>query len=209
MPVTISEFTTKLFDPISSEDEKLLVYPLLAELSTKYKLSMDTMPKLSRELVLNPKQSRQDDDIPALFIGGSNADKLANAAATLGVLSDTITEGGWNLTTPSVSSILPQVEAYCATLPPEAPVVIYCLDNSSFCWADQHGLLSAITKDKTDNKYHVIGELVVVHEITLAAAVTNLKRLQAVCGERKVFIITPCLRQAAPYLLQTASQLLH
>jgi hypothetical protein len=42
----------------------------------------------------------------------------------------------------------------------------------------------------------VIGELVVVHEITMAVAVTNLKRLLAVCGERKVFIITPCLLYA-------------
>jgi hypothetical protein len=75
-------------------------------------------------------------------------------------------------------------------------MVIYCLDNSSFCCADQDGILSAITKDKADNMYQVIGELVVVHEITMAAAVTNLKRLLAVCGERKVFIITPCLRYA-------------
>jgi hypothetical protein len=111
-------------------------------------------------------------------------------------LSDTITEGGWILSTSSVSIILPQVKAYCATLPPDAPVVIYCLDNSSFCCADQDGTLAAITKDKSDNKYHVIGELVVVQEITMAAAVTNLKRLLAICGDRKVFIITPCLRYA-------------
>jgi hypothetical protein len=140
--------------------------------------------------------AHQEDDIPALFIGGSNADKLANAAASLGVVADTITEGGWILSTSSVSIILPQVEAYCATLPPDAPVVIYCLDNSSFCCADQDGTLSAIAKDKSDNKYHVVGELVVVHEITMAAAVTNLKRLLAICGDRKVFIITPCLRYA-------------
>jgi hypothetical protein len=105
LPISTSDFASKLFeregislpgsvDPISMEDEKLLEFPLLAELSTKYKLSMDTMPNLSRELVLNPKQSRQDDEIPALFIERSNADKLANVAATLGVLSDTITEGG-------------------------------------------------------------------------------------------------------------------
>jgi hypothetical protein len=49
----------------------------------------------------------------------------------------------------------------------------------------QDGTLAAITKDKTDNKYHVVGKLVVVHEITMMAAATNLKRLLAVCGERK------------------------
>jgi hypothetical protein len=45
-----------------------------------------------------------------------------------------------------------------------------------------------------DNKFHVVGELIVAHEITMAAAVANLKRILAVCGDRKVFIITPLLR---------------
>jgi hypothetical protein len=129
LPTSTSKFTKKLFErvgislpdsicPISTDDEQKLVYPLLAELCTKFKLSMDTLRNLSRDLAITPRPARQEDDIPALFIGGSNADKLANAAATLGVLSDTITEGDWILTTSSVSIILPQVEAYCATLPP-------------------------------------------------------------------------------------------
>jgi hypothetical protein len=42
-----------------------------------------------------------------------------------------------------------------------------------------------------DGLYHVQGELMVVHEVTLAAAVTNLKRLLVACGNRRVFIITP------------------
>jgi hypothetical protein len=37
----------------------------------------------------------------------------------------------------------------------------------------------------------VVGELIVAHEITMAAAVANLKRILAVCGDRRVFIITP------------------
>jgi hypothetical protein len=41
----------------------------------------------------------------------------------------------------------------------------------------------------------VVGELIMAHEITLAAAVANLKRILAVCGERRVFIITPLLPQ--------------
>ena len=40
----------------------------------------------------------------------------------------------------------------------------------------------------------MVGELIVAHEITLAAAVANLKRILAVCGERRVYIITPLLR---------------
>jgi len=34
----------------------------------------------------------------------------------------------------------------------------------------------------SDNIYHVVGELIVVHEITLATTVTNLKRIIALCG---------------------------
>jgi hypothetical protein len=37
----------------------------------------------------------------------------------------------------------------------------------------------------------VVGEIVVVHEVTLAAAVTNLKRILLACGNRKVIIISP------------------
>ncbi len=126
----------------------------------------------------------------ALFIGGSNADRLANSAATLGIVSETITTAGWVLSTDAVTAILPQVSELCGSLPAGAPVVIYCLDNSSFCCANRNGQLSAITKQK-DGLYHVPGELVVVHEVTLAAAVTNLKRLLVACGDRMVFIITP------------------
>jgi hypothetical protein len=40
----------------------------------------------------------------------------------------------------------------------------------------------------------VVGEIIVAHEITMAAAVANLKRILAVCGGRKVYIVTPLLR---------------
>jgi hypothetical protein len=82
------------------------------------------------------------------------------------------------------------VSAYCASLPAEAPVVIYCLDNVSFCCANSDGQLSAISRQK-DGIFHVVGEIVVVHEVTLAAAVTNLKRIILAFGGRRVLIITP------------------
>ncbi len=40
----------------------------------------------------------------------------------------------------------------------------------------------------------MVAETIVAHEITMVAAVANLKRILAVCGGRKVFIITPLLR---------------
>ncbi len=86
------------------------------------------------------------------------------------------------LSTDAVTAILPQVIGLCESLPENAPVIIYCLDNSSFCCANAEGQLSAISKQK-DDIYHVVGEVVVVHEVTLAAAVTNLKRILLACGK--------------------------
>jgi hypothetical protein len=109
---------------------------------------------------------------------------------TLGIITETITTGGWILTTDAVTGILPQVNDFCASLPADAPVVIYCLDNVSFCCANSDGQISAINKLK-DGNFHVVGEIVVVHEVTLAAAVTNLKWIILACGDRRVIIITP------------------
>ncbi len=73
-------------------------------------------------------------------------------------------------------------------------MIIYCLDNLSFCQADGDGVITQIVKLAADNKFHVVGEIIVAHEITMAAAVANLKQILAVCGDRKVYIITPLLR---------------
>jgi hypothetical protein len=48
----------------------------------------------------------------------------------------------------------------------DAFLVIYCLDNSIFCCANSDGQLSAISKQK-DGIFHVVGEIVVVHEVTV------------------------------------------
>ncbi len=70
---------------------------------------------------------------------------------------------------------------------------VYIIHSVRFCQADGDGVITPIVK-LADNKYHVVGQIIVAHEITMAAAVANLKRILAVCGGRKVFIITPLLR---------------
>jgi hypothetical protein len=89
-----------------------------------------------------------------------------------------------------------------------SPVIIYCLDNSAFVCADNEGTISPIKKLE-DGFYHVFGELVVAHEVTLAAAVSNLKRLVEVCGGRTVIIITLFLRYLNGYCCTTAGHCAH
>jgi hypothetical protein len=42
-----------------------------------------------------------------------------------------------------------------------------------------------------DKKFHMVGELIVAQEITMAAAVANLKRILTVCGDRRVYMYSP------------------
>jgi hypothetical protein len=148
-------------------------------------MNLDTLPNLSRDTAIFPSgNTLLEDDMEALFIDGSNADRLANSAAMLGIITETVTTTGWVLSTDAVTAILPQVIELCSSLPDEAPVMIYCLDNYSFCCANRDGQLSAITNQK-DGLFHVPGEIVIVHKVTLAAAVTNLKRILVACGNRR------------------------
>jgi hypothetical protein len=55
----------------------------------------------------------------------------------------------------------------------------------------------------------VVGELVVVHEVTMAANITNLKRLLALCGDRQVFILTPLLIYAHLACCKAISHSIH
>ncbi len=54
-------------------------------------MNLDTLPNLSRDIAIFPTGTTpvEEDDVAALFIGGSNADRLANSAATLGIVSET------------------------------------------------------------------------------------------------------------------------
>jgi hypothetical protein len=172
--------------PLSQQDEKALITPLFEGLRTLFKMNLDTLPNLSRDTaIFNTGNTLLEDDMEALFIGGSNANHLANSAAMLSIIAETVATTGWVLSTETVTAILPQVIELCSSLPDEAPVM-KCLD----------GQLSAMTKQK-DGLFHVPGEIVGVHKVTLAAAVTSLKQILVACGNRMVFIITPCLGTTA------------
>jgi hypothetical protein len=142
---------SRALSPPLPQDEKILITPLLVGLSTQFRLGLDTLPNLSRDATIFPPGSAPPaDDVAALFIDGSNADRLANAAATLGIVTETVTAGGWTISTDAVTAILPQVIGHCESLPDNAPVIIYCLDNSSFCYANAEGQLLAIEKLNDD-----------------------------------------------------------
>jgi hypothetical protein len=83
-------------EPLSPENESSLIKTLIRELNENLVLNLDTCPNFSRsakrpEMHCALREGRVD---KALFIGGSNASKLASATAMLGVDTSKIARGG-------------------------------------------------------------------------------------------------------------------
>jgi len=221
LPVNLSSYGSAIWElpgsdqlpvslpPMTVEEECSIITALLSDLCQKFKLELDLNPTLSRELTLPSAAAvNRDRSDRILVIGGSNADRLANALASLGMDPELLTSGGWHVTTDSVTAIIPEVESSVKSLPQTAPVVIYGLDNGCFMEADQDGIQTTIKKLE-DGAYHVVGELTIAPEGRMAAAVNNLRRLVACCGDRDVFIVTPLMRYINESCCNLASHCTH
>jgi hypothetical protein len=80
-------------------------------------------------------------------------------------------------------------------LPPGTPIVLFCLDNTSFLAATEEGGMVPISKCVTgDQGYHVNGALVVAPEWALQGSVEQLKRIVDEFSEFDLFIVTPVTR---------------
>jgi hypothetical protein len=83
-------------------------------------------------------------------------------------------------------------------LPPGTPVVLFCLDNTSFLAATEEGGMVPISKCVTDDSgYHVNGALVVAHERALQNSVEQLKRIVVEFADFDLFIVSPLTRYVA------------
>jgi len=131
----------------------------------------------------------------AAFVGGSNAKNLANAAANLGIDSYQIAKGGWKITRENIEKLIPDLKELMSSLPAGTPIILFCLDNSSFLAASEEGGLVPISKCvPEDDGYHVKGDLVVAPECALHHTVELLKKLVAELSEFQLFIVTPITR---------------
>jgi hypothetical protein len=183
--------------PLSPEIESSLIKLLIRELNENMVSNLDTNPNFSRsakrpEMHCALREGRVD---KALFIGGSNASKLASATAMLGVDTSKIAKGGWKVTSDSVDQILTDLEEQLSGLPPDTPIVLYCLDNSAFMSVSSDGSMAPLSKGSGgETGYHAAGELIVAPDRALVSPINNLKRLIDACGEHPVFVISPHFR---------------
>ncbi len=79
-----------------------------------------------------------------------------------------------------------------AGLPADTPVVLFCMDNTSFLGLNEDGSMNIISRSAgKDDKFHVTGALVVAPDKALNHALDQLKRIKDACGLNPVFIFTP------------------
>ncbi len=96
------------------------------------------------------------------------------------------------MTPANVNIIKGLLEAECITKP-GSPVVIYAMDNSCFMNMSSDGTISPIKKLE-DGKYHVVGDLAITPGILLRPMYAALEEIVKLCGERKIYILTPLPR---------------
>jgi hypothetical protein len=184
--------------PIPQGEEKLFIHSLIEELNSSCGAGLDPDPNLSRSKQRPTMYSalRLGGVEKGLFIGGSNADRLANAVSSLGMDVYRLVKSGWKISKDAVDQLLPDLRDVLPLLPPDTPIIIFCLDNSSFMGASEDGCLTPMSKCvKGDKKnFHAIGELVVAPEQSIAFALEQLKRILEVCGDHPLYILCPLPR---------------
>jgi hypothetical protein len=113
----------------------------------------------------------------------------------LGVDTFKIAKGGWKVTSDSADLLLPDLEEQLSGMPPDTPIVLYCIDNSAFMSVSSDSSMAPLAK-ATGGKgsYHAVGELIITPDRALANPISNLKRVIDACGEHLVFIISPHFR---------------
>jgi hypothetical protein len=181
----------------SQADEKKILDILIKELNKNLLAGVDTDQNLSRS-------SKRPQLYPAFrtgcietgaFVGGSNAKNLSAAAANSGIDSYKLATSGWKISRENIEKLIPDLKELMSRLPADTPIILFCLDNSSFLAASEEGGLLPISKCvPEDNGYHVKGALVVAPECALQHTLDLLKRVVSELSEYPIFIMSPITR---------------
>jgi hypothetical protein len=117
-----------------------------------------------------------------------------------------IASGGWKLTRDNVDKLIPDLHELLGSLPSGTPIVLFCLDNSSFLAATEEGGMVPISRCVPgDNTFHVNGALVVAPERALQHSVEQLKRIMDEFPDLELFIISPVTRFVSSPCCQNTS----
>jgi hypothetical protein len=180
--------------PLSSDTESSLSTPLIEGLNSIYKWNMDTVITVDRESSTLSRDELPSNNTEAaiIMVGGSIAGRLGVSLDNISKPTVDVTSSGWSLIPANVNIITGLLEAECITKP-GSPIVIYPMDNSCFMNMSSDGIISPIKKLE-DGKYHVVGDLAITPRILLRPMYAALEEIVKLCGERKIYILTPLPR---------------
>jgi hypothetical protein len=181
----------------SQADEKKYLDGLIKDLNENLLVGLDPNPNLSRSK--NKPQMypavRSGTVKRIIFVGSSNAKKLSQAASMLGIDSYMLATGGWKVCRENIDKLIPDLRKILSGIPAGTPIVLFCMDNSSFLTATEEGGLIPISKwVEGDNGYHVKGALVVAPERAVQYTIDQLKRVVDEFEDYDLFIISPVTR---------------
>jgi hypothetical protein len=105
-----------------------------------------------------------------------NANRLTTAFTDLGKKVETISGGGWRVTTDSVDTLLPILRAKLDLLDPAEPFILWCMDSNFFRQLTASGDLAGITRGE-DGRFHITGKLMVTHYSLLRDMLAEINRI--------------------------------
>jgi uncharacterized membrane protein YgcG len=174
--------------------EKKFLDDLIGDLNRNMLAGRDVEPNLSRSTVRPAMYTaiRTGSVESAIFVSGSNAKELTHQASALGLDAYQITKVGWKITKDNVDKLIPDLRDVLGSVPPNTPVVIFCLDNSAFMGLKDDGSMTQISKCvEGDDGFHVQGALIVAPDKALKFTMEQLRRMIDVCSDHPVFIVSP------------------
>jgi hypothetical protein len=149
----------------------------------------------ARPLAKENAEKKRKSSNATLTVGGSNASRMAEALANLGMDSYKLSTPGRKLNKENVEKIVPDLKEILETIPKDAPVIFFCLDNTVFKVATAEGELTNISKCVAeDDGYHINGSLVVAPDFFICNQIELLKTLVALCEGHTVLILCPVPR---------------
>jgi hypothetical protein len=148
LPATLDTYDTKnvmlpgwqnlpaALEALTTKKENELVTCLLKDVNSVFYTGLDENPNLSRSaarpLGKDSHEKKKSSTEATLTVGGSNATRLAEALANLGIDSYKLASPGWKLNKENVEKIVPDLKEILETIPKDAPVIFFCMDNTVF-----------------------------------------------------------------------------
>jgi hypothetical protein len=133
------------------------------------------------------------DELRLVFVGGSHASRLAQAAQDLGIDTVNLSVPGFRVTGQSVNSVFPKLEEALNVGDKRCVVIYHLYDNNVFFLSQDDGSRSLAVKG-SDNIYHIPGKLLYADCHVVKNLVNTTVPLLRAAGEKEMVVLSPLPR---------------